>query len=292
MGTADAMDSFQIINTEELTDSINTIHSPSIGQPRRLIHIWLRVMLLFIYLIFSFSAIYIMIIDEQLSNGYYAFIIITIILPTILLFAVLCIPRFHPRISSILFIVVIILRAIQWIITVFIVIDNIEPKDTPNEFRDKTDDLFAISGALLNECGFLFIVWSDYRTFYVQKDYDSAIFSVHYSSQKAIKSISALLCISSILWFIYCFNALGDESEYIDTYFYLLLTLFTASFLLFEYVMEPKWGNKIGFILCCIFMLLILFIWGDEELMSFSDVATAAILPQIMCLSFAYFKKF
>eukprot|EP01084_Bolivina_argentea_P082075 148614_1 len=272
---------FEIIDRTDI--SADYTQKASIGEPKRLIHIWLRVMLITFYLVLSIGTIYV-VADSDITNGLIiTTLLITIVIPTILIMFILIKPKCMPFTSYILLMVVVILRAIQWILSIIYLIS------VKVHFRNY---LFAILGALLNECGFLCIVTEDFYVFYVKRDYDNAVFSVHYNPQRAIRLISGLLCISSILWFIYCYGALGEQTKYIDTWFYLLLGIAAVMFLIFEYILDPIWGNKIGFILCCIVILLILFIWGDDQLLSFSDLATAAILPQLMCLSFAYFKKF
>lgn len=259
------------------------------GEPRRLIHIWLRVMLIILYLVLTIGAIFVMIDtndifikNKQMMN---ILIIFTIILPTILFFFILIKPQCMPLTSCVLLIIIILLRMIQWIFAITFYI---------NDDSNFIIYLFAILGASLNECGFLIFVTLDFYIFYVRRDYDNAILSVHYNSQKAVRLISSLLFISSILWSIYCYGALGDETQYIDTWFYLILCIITFFFIIFEYgpCIKPKWSARLGFPFCCIIMLYILFLWGDGELLSFSDIATASILPQLMCLSFAFFKKF
>ena len=258
-------------------------HKASIhGEPRRLIHIWLRVMLITLYLVISSGCLYVM-IEGKTDSAIDAMLVITIMIPTILFFIIFIKPSCMTRLSCILLIIIILLRMCQWILTI-----TFEVKDDANF----TIYIFAILGALINECGFLCFVLFDFYEFYHHHRYDTAMFSVHYNSQKAVRYLSILLFISSVLWSVYCYGALGDETQWIDTWFYFILAIVSLSFIIFEYILKPKIGNRLGFPLCCIIMLYILFLWGDNDLLSFTDIATAAILPQLMCLSFAHFKKF
>ena len=260
-------------------------------------YIWLRVLILALYLIYSMFAVLVLLLAKRIEQ-HFAIIpssmVLTIIVPTCLLYAILIRPSAHARLKLALLALVTLLRAIQWAIAAMLVIDGISDELDEDELDDQTDDLLAIAGAVVSECGFFVIVGADYYVFYVQRRYEAAVFSVQWERGQSlcVRWVSALLCVSSVLWSAYCVEALGEETKHMDWWFYVLLSAFTASFLLFELVLRPQIGNKVGFVMCCVAMLFITFIWGDEELLTFSDIATAAILPQLMVLTFAYFKKF
>lgn len=280
--------SFEIIDDVPNDMAINEIsyHQPKAsthGEPRRLIHIWLRVLIITLYLVVSAGCIYVMIDGTWTNITINTILITTILIPTILFFVIFIKPSFMPRFSCLLLIIIILLRLIQWIFTL-----TFEIKDNDNFILY----FFAILGAMINENGFLCFVLIDFYEFYCLHRYDLAIFSVHYNSQKAIRFLSILLFLSSILWSIYCYGALGNETQWIDTWFYLILAIISLSFIAFEYLIKPIFGRRLGFPFCCVIMLYILFLWGDNELLSFTDIATAAILPQLMCLTFAWFTKF
>jgi len=281
--TSNKMEPFEIIDHEHLTHY--TQSSPSShGEPKRLMYIWLRVILLTLYLVFTCIALYIVIHDRLPINNTVidSLVTTTIIIPTVLNLFVYIRPTCMPRISFIVLCVILCLRSIQWLSALILL----------TEHWNYTTYLFAMLGACLNELGFLVVVVYDYYVFYLRRDYDHALLSVHYSSVRLVRILSALLLLSSMLWCVYTFRAFGDETQWIDTWFYLILTIFTAMFLVFECTLNAKWKNRCGFPACCIIMLYILFLWGDDELLSFSDVATASIIPQLLCLCFAYFKRF
>ena len=267
------------------------------SEPRRLIYIWLRTLLLLLYLIYSAFGVAALVFANRIEAHFAVIpssILLTIVLPTLLLFVILIRPSAYARLKLGCLCLVTVLRAVQWLIATILVFDGISDDLDEAELDDQTDDLLAIAGAVLCECGFFVLLCVDFYIFYVRRWYNNAVFSVHSERglRLCVRCVSALLFASSVLWSVYCFEALGDETAYLDSWFYVLLSVFCASFLCFEFVLARHVGDKLGFVLCCVAMLFITFIWGDEQLLTFSDIATAAILPQLMVLTFAYFKKF